>query len=84
MKPPAAIKALIKRADQASAFFEATQLAGFTIAEALGFFGRPPKGYQLTIQPLAASDAQAQYVRRFHLLSEAAGFAPAQQASNTE
>jgi 5'-deoxynucleotidase YfbR-like HD superfamily hydrolase len=84
VKPPAAIKALIKRADQASAFFEATQLAGFTIAEALGFFGRPPKGYQLTIQPLAASDAQAQYVRRFHLLSEAAGFAPAQQASNTE
>ena len=37
VRPPAAVKSLIKRADQASAFFEATQLAGFTIAEALAF-----------------------------------------------
>ncbi len=83
-RPPANIKALIKQADQASAFFEATQLAGFTTSEALGFFGRPPKGYHLDIHPIAASEAQAQYVRRFHLLSEAAGFAPAQQAADTE
>jgi uncharacterized protein len=83
-RPPASIKALIKQADQASAFFEATQLAGFTTTEALGFFGRPPKGYHLDIRPLAASEAQAQYVDRFHLLSEAAGFAPASQASDTE
>ncbi len=83
-RPPARVKALIKRADQASAFFEATQLAGFTAAEALGFFGRPPKDYALTLEPLAASDAQAEYVRRFHLLSEAAGFAPAQPAFDAE
>jgi hypothetical protein len=83
-RPPAAVKALIKRADQASAFFEATQLAGFTIAEALGFFGSPPKGYHLDIQPMPTAEAQAQYVGRFHLLSEAAGFAPAQQAFGSE
>jgi hypothetical protein len=83
-RPPASVKALIKQADQASAFFEATQLAGFTTIEALGFFGRPPKGYHLDIHPVAASEAQAQYVHRFHLLSEAAGFAPAAQAADTE
>jgi hypothetical protein len=84
-RPPARVKALVKQADQASAFFEATQLAGFTVGEALGFFGRPPKGYQLTIHPLAAAEAQAQYVRRFHRLSEAAGLAPARRpASNAE
>jgi 5'-deoxynucleotidase YfbR-like HD superfamily hydrolase len=83
-RPPAPIKALLKRADQASAFYEATQLAGFTIAEALGFFGQPPTGYQLILQPMSAPEAQIQYVRRFHLLSEAAGFAPALQAADTE
>jgi hypothetical protein len=83
-RPPASVKALIKRADQASAFFEATQLAGFTTTEALGFFGNPPKGYHLDIQPLPTSEAQARYVGRFHLLSEAAGFAPAGRAADTE
>jgi len=83
-RPPASVKALIKRADQASAFFEATQLAGFTATEALGFFGSPPRGYHLDIEPLPASEAQVQYVGRFHLLSEAAGFAPAARAADTE
>ncbi len=36
-----ALEKLVKRADRASAFFEATQLAGFTEAEAARFFGRP-------------------------------------------
>src|SRR5690606_20404351 len=31
----------IKRADQIAAYFEATQLAGFSVAEATEFFGRP-------------------------------------------
>ena len=43
-KTPAAIKALIKQADRACAFFEATQLAGFSHAESLDFFGAPPAG----------------------------------------
>ncbi|HEX4182576.1 MAG TPA: HD family hydrolase, partial [Caulobacteraceae bacterium] len=80
----ASVKALIKRADQASAFFEATQLAGFGTAESLELFGRPPKGYSLTIEPLSAADAQAQYIHRFHLLSEAADFERSPAAFDTE
>ena len=40
---PEDITALIKRADKASAYFEATQLAGFVTEEALEFFGSPRK-----------------------------------------
>ncbi len=38
--PTAAVKAVIKRADIICAYFEATQLAGFTEAEAKRFFRR--------------------------------------------
>jgi uncharacterized protein len=82
-QPPARIKTLIKQADRASAFFEATQLAGFTLSEALGFFGRPPRGYKLELRPLSAPEAQRRYVERFHLLSEAAGFASARTAARS-
>ncbi len=78
---PSAIKVLIKKADRACAFFEATQLAGFSPAEALGFFGAPPRGYSLTIDPLPASAAQARYVERFNLLSDAAGYRPSSNAA---
>ena len=81
---PAPIKTLIKQADRACAFFEATQLAGFEAAESLVLFGRPPKGYSLTIEPLPAAEAQAQYVHRFHLLSDAAGFEQTSSAFDTE
>jgi uncharacterized protein len=83
-KTPAPIKALIKQADRACAFFEATQLAGFEIAESLELFGRPPQGYSLTITPVPAAEAQAQYVHRFHLLSEAADFERTPAAFDTE
>ena len=83
-KVPAEIKALIKEADRASAFYEATQLAGFTLDEALKLFGAPPKGYALTIEPQPASVAQAHYVSRFHLLSEAAGYEGGPAAFDTE
>jgi 5'-deoxynucleotidase YfbR-like HD superfamily hydrolase len=76
-KIPAPIKALIKQADRACAFFEATQLAGFSAAESLTLFGRPPQGYSLTIAPLAAAEAQGQYLDHYHRLSAAAGFAGA-------
>src|ERR1700712_4253588 len=39
---PADIKKLLKQADRACAFFEATQLAGFTHEESLAFFDAPP------------------------------------------
>jgi hypothetical protein len=81
---PSEIKALIKTADRACAFFEATQLAGFSHAESLDFFGAPPAGYRLEITPLAPAGAQARYLERYHVLAEAAGFAPASQAFETE
>jgi len=83
-KTPVAIKKLIKRADRACAFFEATQLAGFNHAEALEIFGAPPAGYNLKIEPQAPFDAQAHYVRRFEVLSDAAGYTPHAQAFDTE
>ncbi len=83
-KTPAAIKKLIKQADRACAFFEATQLAGFGREEALTIFGAPPEGYSLIIDPQAPREAQKRYVHRFHVLSEAAGFEPVQAAFDTE
>jgi uncharacterized protein len=83
-KTPAPVKALIKRADRACAFFEATQLAGFTHAEALDFFDGPPAGYHLKIEPQPAGEAQARYLHRFELLSEAAGYRAHAQAFDTE
>lgn len=67
-KTPREIKALIKQADRACAFFEATQLAGFSHAESLDIFGAPPAGYQLKIQPWSPSEAQRRYVERFEAL----------------
>jgi 5'-deoxynucleotidase YfbR-like HD superfamily hydrolase len=81
---PAEIKALIKTADRACAFFEATQIAGFGLEESFEFFGRPPPGYALRIEPMAASVAQSRYLERYHVLAEAAGFAPTPLAFNTE
>src|SRR5215217_840425 len=50
-KTPPLIKKLIKQADRACAFFEATQLAGFSRDEALDIFDAPPAGYDLHIEP---------------------------------
>jgi uncharacterized protein len=83
-KTPAAIKALIKQADRACAFFEATQLAGFTHAESLAFFDAPPAGYSLKIEPQPAAAAQLRYIERFHVLSEAAGYTSVAAAFDTE
>ena len=71
-KNPVAIKKLIKQADRACAYFEATQLAGFSKSESLGFFGKPPAGYELQIEPLSASAAQRLYLDRFEALVQAA------------
>jgi 5'-deoxynucleotidase YfbR-like HD superfamily hydrolase len=81
---PVLIRKLIKQADRACAFFEATQLAGFSHTEALDFFGAPPNGYRLTLEPMAPALAQERYVHRFHILSEAAGFEAVPAAHDTE
>jgi uncharacterized protein len=57
----------IKRADQISAYFEATRLAGFSDKEALTYFGRPrgfsPDGIDMT--PVPAGEIQDRYLARF-------------------
>ena len=69
-RPPATLAALIKRADRISAFYEATQLAGFSLPEARNIFGTPPRHLKAPrLSPLAAADAQAQYLARFRRLS---------------
>ncbi len=73
-RTPTTIKGLIKQADRACAYFEATQLAGFGHAEALKLFGRPPPGYALVIEPLSARAAQDRYLQRCQILSDAAGY----------
>ena len=83
-KIPAAIKNLIKNADRACAFFEATQLAGFNHDESLALFGAPPVGYSLVIAPQPAALAQQHYIERFELLSEAAGYVTSDAAYDTE
>jgi 5'-deoxynucleotidase YfbR-like HD superfamily hydrolase len=65
---PVALKALIKRADHACAYFEATQLVGFSESEARQFFGEPPDGYQLIITPLPPREAQIAFVARVEAL----------------
>lgn len=69
---PNAVKAVIKRADRVCAFYEATQIAGFTVEEARTFFGRPPKNVSLTLDPLPVKDAQIQFLDRFAVLLERA------------
>ena len=66
---PVALKTLFKRADHLSAFYEATQLAGFEEGEARQLFGSPPKALKTPrLTPLGAEEAQAQFLARFHRL----------------
>ena len=72
---PASLKAKIKKADQVAAFFEATELAGFSHAEAVKFFGAP-RGITLDmieISPLTATLAQQRFADRFEALERERG-----------
>jgi uncharacterized protein len=72
-KPAPELEALIKAADRAAAYLEATHLAGFAAAEARRFFGRPPvvaPGLERNyLKPWPAETAQARYLERFNKLS---------------
>lgn len=67
-RTPVPLKKLIKKADLACAWFEATQLAGFSHAESDQFFGPPPAFVRLTLEPQPAIEAQGAYVARFQAL----------------
>lgn len=69
------LEAFIKSCDRLAAYLEATQLAGFEVAEAEKFFGRP-KGLDgeaaqrfFRLKPLAPNDAAALYLRTFRKLA---------------
>lgn len=67
---PETIEKTIKRADRASAFFEATQLAGFDVSEARKFFGAPRGVAPLTLKTMTATQAQRAYIERFKSLMD--------------
>jgi 5'-deoxynucleotidase YfbR-like HD superfamily hydrolase len=66
---PAELTKMIKSADRAAAYLEATRLAGFDEAEARRFFGDPPevpaKLERDYLTPWNADDAQVRFLKRF-------------------
>ena len=64
---PDNLKKKIKRADSISAYFEATELAGFDRSEAKNFFGTP-RGFSadmFNFKPQAAQDAQTTFLAAY-------------------
>jgi uncharacterized protein len=63
----AGLRKEIKKADQVAAYFEATHLAGFSVAEATQFFGRPrgisADRFELTSRPVKT--VQDTFLKRF-------------------
>jgi 5'-deoxynucleotidase YfbR-like HD superfamily hydrolase len=67
---PTTLATLFKKADRLSAFYEATQLAGFEETEARQLFGAPPKTFKTPrLVPLATAEAEEQFLQRFHRLA---------------
>lgn len=70
-KVPVALAHLFKKADLISAYFEATQLAGFETHIARRLFVVPPKTMATPrLVPLATGDAQGQFLDRFRRLAK--------------
>jgi 5'-deoxynucleotidase YfbR-like HD superfamily hydrolase len=72
-KPAPALTRDIKAADRVAAYLEATQLAGFSVAEAEKFFGNP-RGLEgvkafFHLRPLAPNEAAQAYIKKFKQLS---------------
>jgi 5'-deoxynucleotidase YfbR-like HD superfamily hydrolase len=65
--PPDRLRKAIKRADQIAAYFEATKLAGFSVAEAARFFSRPhsvsPDTLDLACRP--AGQVEKAFLKHF-------------------
>ncbi|MDX1780753.1 MAG: HD family hydrolase [Thalassovita sp.] len=67
---PAKVKKQIKKADRISAWMEAVQIAGFSVAEANKFFGRPDAEVieGLTIRLRSPVEVRSDYTARFDTL----------------
>lgn len=66
-----ALKKRIKRCDLYCAYFEATQIAGFSKDEAQQFFTSPPASLSITLRPKPVSEAETLFLERFAALSTA-------------
>jgi uncharacterized protein len=72
---PAGVAETIKHADRIAAYFEATVLAGFALAEAQQLFGEPLVGPRLSVKlnhitPWPAAAAHSQFLARFDALTQ--------------
>ncbi len=67
--PSERLKKAIKTCDIYCAYFEAIQIAGFTVDEANEFFTKPPGDIRIKIKPLSVVDAKKLYLKRFAELS---------------
>jgi len=73
VEPTPALSRLIKQADRASAWLEATRYAGFTLTEADKIFGRPQfslKSVTSLVEPMMVEAAEAAFLERFHALEQ--------------
>ncbi|MES2291728.1 MAG: HD family hydrolase [Pseudomonadota bacterium] len=67
---PKPLAVLFKKADHLSAFYEASQLAGFEEPVARKLFGAPPAGLKAPrLVPLPTAEAQEQFLERFRRLA---------------
>jgi 5'-deoxynucleotidase YfbR-like HD superfamily hydrolase len=67
---PKPLAVLFKKADRLSAYFEASQLAGFEEPVARKLFGAPPAGLKAPrLVPLPTAEAQEQFLERFRRLA---------------
>ncbi|MFT4700316.1 MAG: 5'-deoxynucleotidase YfbR-like HD superfamily hydrolase [Yoonia sp.] len=71
-KIPVAVKKQIKKADKISAWMEATQIAGFTVAEADKFFGKVDTnlidGFSITLRP--APEVRAEFTAKHNTMMD--------------
>jgi len=64
------LRRAIKRADQVAAYFEATVLAGFSVAEATQYFGRP-RGIsrdKVDLEPKPIKSVEVAFLQRYQAL----------------
>ena len=66
---PSEITRLIKRADRAAAYLEATQLAGFSEDEAKRLFSRPRNMKLVALKPQSPGRAKKAFLNRIDTLS---------------
>ena len=75
-EPSEDLERRIKVADRASAYLEATALAGFSIAEARKLFGKPDlpiHDFAAFLEPRRPADVEAQFLTRFGELDAEVG-----------